>query len=119
MADLFSNRGVRFLAAGLGFLAFAGSLLLVVFYKYLLPAAELSNGMDTAGKKQLSAVSMVVLVIVLVSLLGTLILIFRPMKAILSNKSSARTKTLYTDAWAEAGKRVKADDAPSDDSPKK
>jgi hypothetical protein len=116
MADLFPNRGIRFLAAGLGFLAFTGSLLLVVFYRYLLPAAELAKGMDSAGKKQLSAVSMGVLVIVLAFLLGMLVLMFRPIKSLLSNRSNPRSPTRYEDAWAEAGRRIQSQDLPTDDS---
>jgi len=116
MPDLFPNRGVRFLAAGLGFISFAGTLMLVVFYQYLFPAAELAKGMDSTGKRQLSALSAVVLVVVLLSLLGVLILMFRPFKMLLSNRSNPRTVTRYEDAWAEAGRRVKADDAEQNDS---
>jgi asparagine N-glycosylation enzyme membrane subunit Stt3 len=117
MADLFPNRGMRFLAAGLGFIAFSGSLLLVVFYRFLIPAAELAKGMekDAIGKRQLSAISLAVMIVVLVSLLGVLILMFRPIKSLLSNKTNPRTVTKYQDAWAEAGRRAKADDEPRDE----
>jgi hypothetical protein len=100
------GRGVRLITAAAVFLCSAAALLLLVSYRYLLPALAAARGADTIARKQLAAISALVLIVVLVCLLGMLIVLFRPGRMFLPRKTEPRTRTKYVDAWAEAGKRL-------------
>jgi hypothetical protein len=85
--------------------AFAGVLLLVSD-RYLLPAMRSAHGADPMARKQLAAISLLVLVIVLVALMGILFLVVRPGRLFLPRRLSPRTRTSYVDAWTESARRM-------------
>lgn len=88
----------------LGFLA----LILVVCYKYLLPAARIARDInaDERARKHLAAISSLVLVLVLFAVLAILIIAFRPSRWLFPRKSSPRIRTKYVDAWKESANRL-------------
>ncbi len=106
------GRGTRIITTVAVFLCAAAALVLLVSHRYLLPALAAAKGADPAARKQLAAISSLVLIAVLVCLLGMLIVLFRPGRMFLPRKTEPRTRTKYVDAWAEAGKRMQ----PTDDS---
>lgn len=91
--------------AVLAFLVAFVALLLAVTYLYLLPAFQAAAVADDAQKRQLKAVSLLVLAVVLFVLLAMLLLTLRPGRLLL-RRPAPRTRTSYVDAWAESGKRV-------------
>jgi len=99
----------------LAFLCAAVAILLLVLERYLLPAARAAKGMDPKGRKQLAALSILVLTIVLVMLLVALILAIRPGRFFLPRRGEPRTRTSYIDAWEEAGKRMQTPQEDSQD----
>ncbi len=111
------GRGARVLTAIAVFLSLAGALVLVVSYRYLIPALAAAKGADPVARKQLAAISSLVLVVVLVCMFLMLVVLFRPGRMLLMRKSDPRTRTKYVDAWAEAGKRAQADNADEPDDP--
>lgn len=96
----------------LGFLAGAVIILLLVAHQYLLPAIRASHNLDERGRKQLAAVSILVLAVVLVMLVVGLILTIRPGRFFLPRKPAPRMRTSYVDAWEESGRRM--DTPPAD-----
>ncbi|MGA2497419.1 MAG: hypothetical protein ABSH20_06740 [Tepidisphaeraceae bacterium] len=111
------GRGVRIVTAVAVFLCSAAALVLLVSHRYLLPALAAARGADPIARKQLAAISWLVLIAVLVCLLGMLIVLFRPGRMFLPRKTEPRTRTKYVDAWAEAGKRLQPTDESDDDGP--
>src|SRR6185295_10492272 len=105
----------RTLTSIIVFLLFSGMAIGVTIQRYLIPAMAAAQGADSIARKQLSAISSLVLVVVLVSLLIMLILIFRPGRMFLQRRSGPRTQTKYVDAWAEAGRRVSSADLGAED----
>jgi hypothetical protein len=96
----------RPLIATFSFLAGSSVVLLLVIYRYLLPAMAASHGVDERGRKQLAAISALVLILVLVILLGILILVVKPGRLFMPRKSPPRTRTHYPDAWEESARRT-------------
>lgn len=94
------------------FLAGSSLVLLLVIYRYLLPAMAAAQGVDERAKKQLAAISVLVLILVLVILLGILILVLKPGRLFMPRKSPPRTRTHYPDAWQESARRTET--PPSD-----
>jgi hypothetical protein len=97
------------------FLCGSFALLLVVCHQYLLPAMSLVPGADAPARKQLAAISLLVLIVVLTALLGLLIVAVRPGRLFLPRKGPSRQRTHYVDAWAESARRLRS---PPDESPK-
>jgi hypothetical protein len=81
-------------------------LLFLVADRFLLPAMQMIPGLDASGKKHLGAISRLVLVVVLFSLLALLLLLFRPGRMFLPGKPPPRTRTNYVDAWEESARRM-------------
>lgn len=76
---------------------------------YLVPALSAVHGADASGRRQLSAVSALVLSVLLTVLLVVLMLAFRPHRFFFPRGGRTVIKTKYVDAWAEAGKRASGD----------
>jgi hypothetical protein len=90
----------------LAFLAGSVVLLWLVADRYLIPAVRASHNIDAIGRKELAALSALVLAVVLICLLAGLILIVRPGRFFLPRQHSPRTRTPYVDAWGESAKRI-------------
>ena len=90
----------------LGFMLAAWVILFIVSDLYLIPAMRLAQGADGIARKQLAALSALVLAIILTALLAILMLILRPGRFFVPGKSTPKTRTKYVDAWAEAGQRM-------------
>lgn len=92
-------------------LAFMGVfviILLLVVYRYLLPAFSAADAADATARKQLAAISSLVLAVVLFALLAILMLILRPGRFLFPGKTLPRVQTRYQDAWAESARRMEA-----------
>lgn len=97
---------VRFLVFLVGF----AGLLVFVSYYYLFPAMEAAGSANAPQRKVLAAHSRLILAIVLFIVLVGLILTFRVGRFFQPSRRQPRAKpTVYPDAWAEAGKRVKVE----------
>src|ERR1051325_3763334 len=90
----------------IGFMLAAWVILFLVTDIFLIPALRVANGADAIAKKQLAAISALVLAIILTCLLAILMLVLRPGRFFLPRKSEPRGRTRYVDAWAEAGQRM-------------
>lgn len=103
-----TNRSGRTYWAILVFLIGFTILLVGVCSYYLIPAmdAATSTGITPKEKRQLMAVSRLMLAVVLFVVFAGLLLTFRVGRFFLPRKSGPRTQTNYVDAWAEAGKRM-------------
>lgn len=100
----------RMYIAVMVFLAGFFAVLVVVVHQYLLPAMQAAQGVDAAARRQLAAISLLVLAIVLVGVVMLLIVAFRPGRMFLPRRHDPRPRTHYPDAWEEAGRRVDADE---------
>lgn len=90
----------------LAFLIGAVLIVWLVLEKYLLPAVLAARNIDEIGRKHLAALSSLVLAVVMVLLLAWLILLIRPGRFFLPRKAAPRSRTTYTDAWAESARRM-------------
>jgi hypothetical protein len=90
----------------LAFLVLSLVVLAVVSNRYLLPAIEAARGADPAARKELAAISVLVLVLVLFCLLAILVLLFRPARLLFPRNPPPRTRTRYEDAWSESARRM-------------
>jgi len=99
-------------------LAFAALIAVVAFY-YLLPALDAARGADVAGRRQLSAFSMLLMAVILFVLLVGLAMTFRIHRFFFPRPIPKRTQTEYVDAWSESARRMSdplaAEDFPNDD----
>src|SRR3982751_5880048 len=82
----------------IGFMIAAWVILFLVTDVYLIPALKAVQGADSIARKQLAALSALVVAI--------LLLILRPGRFFLPGKSGPKTRTKYVDAWAAAGERM-------------
>jgi hypothetical protein len=89
-------------------------LLWIVSNRFLLPALHIAQGMDSPARRQLAAISSLVLTIVLLCLLVLLFTAFRPSRLFFPRKTDPRTKTDYIDAWQESADRMPMPDDDSD-----
>jgi hypothetical protein len=89
------------------YLASFSVLIVIVANYFLFPAIIASHGADASGRRQLSAVSALLLAVVLTVLLIGLLLAFRIHRFFFPRGERNFVKTEYVDAWAEAGKRAK------------
>jgi len=90
----------------IGFMLAAWIILFLVTDLFLIPALRVANGADSLARKQLAAISALVLAIILTCLLAVLMLILRPGRFFLPRKPEPKVRTKYVDAWAEAGQRM-------------
>jgi hypothetical protein len=90
----------------IGFMLAAWVILFMVTDLFLIPAIRVASGADTIARKQLAAISALVLTIILTSLLAILLLVLRPGRFFLPRKTDPKVRTKYVDAWAEAGQRL-------------
>lgn len=101
-------RRVGIIAGVLFYLEGFGYLLLLVLHRFLAPAVEAVKNADAAGKKQIQAVSWLVLIVLLFYLGAGLALIFRFGRLFFPRGGERRVSpTAHVDIWAEAGKRLK------------
>jgi hypothetical protein len=101
-----SHRLRRALWASVAFLAGFGALIVIVFHYFLVPAVTAAKDADIAGKRQLSAVSMLLLAILLFIMLTGLLMTFRIRRFFQPSELRTRTKTDHIDAWAESARRM-------------
>ena len=101
-----SHRLRRVLWGSVAFVAGFSALIVIVFHYFLVPAAAAAKSADLAGKRQLSAVSMLMLVILLFIMLIGLLMTFRVRRFFQPSQSGAPTKTQHIDAWAESARRM-------------
>lgn len=92
------------------FLASYVVLLIVVSRLYLIPAMKALADATDSEKKLLSAHSLLLLAVILFILGVGMVLTFRVGRFFFPLPTPRRTQTRYIDAWAEAGKRAKADE---------
>jgi len=90
----------------IGFMLAAWIVLFLVTDMFLIPAIRAASGADTIARKQLAAISALVLAIILTCLLAILMLVLRPGRFFLPRKPEPKVRTKYVDAWAEAGQRL-------------
>ena len=95
-----------FALAFIGFMLAAWIILFLVTDLFLIPALRAANSADSFARRQLAAISALVLAIILTCLLAILMLILRPGRFFLPKKSEPKVRTKYVDAWAESAKRV-------------
>jgi hypothetical protein len=107
-------RPSRSIWATLVFLLGFTLLIILVSHYFLLPAILASRDATAQEKQHIQAVATLVLTIVLFILGVGLVLTLRVKRFFLTPAPRTRTKTEYSDAWAEAGKRAKLseDDEP-------
>lgn len=97
----------------MAFLAGFSVLIVIVANYFLLPATSAVPAADVEGKRQLSAVSALLLAILLFIMVVGLLMTFRIRRFFLPNESATRSSTQHIDAWAESGRRMTA--PPDDD----
>ena len=90
----------------IGFMLAAWIILFLVTDLFLIPALRVANGADSLARKQLAAISALVLAIILTCLLAIVFLVLRPGRFFMPRKSEPKVRTRYVDAWAEAGQRI-------------
>jgi hypothetical protein len=96
----------RALWATVAFLAGFGALIVIVANYFLIPAADAARTADQIGKRQLSAVAMLMLAILLFVMLIGLLMTFRIRRFFQPSDTGTRHKTELTDAWAESARRL-------------
>jgi hypothetical protein len=96
----------RFHWAIAAFLLGFAVLLLILTHSYLLPAFGAFRTASPEEKKRIAAYSRLLLAVILVMLTAGLVLTFRVGRYFLPRHRPPRTKTQYTDAWAESGRRM-------------
>jgi hypothetical protein len=113
------RRGVAYWGVVIYLLGFA-ALALVFLHYYLLPAYRASQHADIHARRQIGAVSALMLSVFLIYLLCGVILTFRVGRFFFPRPGSKRVTTTYIDAWKEAGRRLNEnakDDDESDENP--
>jgi len=101
------RRGGRSIWAFVGFLALFCILLVMVTKVYLLRALADFNGADERGRRLIAVHALLMMAAILATLGLSWMLIFRIGRYFFPGKKEKRVKTEYTDAWEEAGKRMK------------
>jgi len=96
----------RSLWATVAFLAGFGVLIVIVANYFLIPAADAARSADHVGRRQLSAVAMLMLAILLFIMLIGLVMTFRIRRFFQPSELATRHKTEHIDAWAESARRM-------------
>jgi H+/Cl- antiporter ClcA len=107
LPDAIRRRLRRTLWGMVAFLCGFEALLAILTWYYLIPALQAANNADLTQRRQLSAWSELLLVIVLVLLIVGLILLFRVRRFF--ERPALRHKTKYVDAWSEQANRLRDD----------
>src|SRR4051812_23348747 len=94
-----SHRLRRALWASVAFLAGFSAIIVIVANYFLLPAVDAAKAADVAGKRQLSAVSALLLTILLFIMLIGLLMTFRIRRFFQPREAVSRDKTQHIDAW--------------------
>jgi hypothetical protein len=93
--------------AFIAFLALSFILLMLLTHVYLLRALADFKGADDRGRRLIGVHALLLLSVTLAILGLSWMLIFRIGRYFFPQKREPMTKTQYTDAWAESGKRMK------------
>jgi quinol-cytochrome oxidoreductase complex cytochrome b subunit len=101
------RRRGRSVWAFIGFLALFVILLVMVTKVYLLRALADFNGADERGRRLIGLHALLLMSVILAILGLSLMLIFRIGRYFFPGNREKLAKTTYTDAWEEAGKRMK------------
>jgi len=96
----------RFHLAVIAFLFVFAALLEIVRRWFLSPASAAWQGADVAGQHMITAVSRLLLAIILLFLVVGLALVLRARHR-LHKLRSASPRTTHVDAWAESGRRLR------------
>jgi small-conductance mechanosensitive channel len=119
MADHETARRLRrALWAAVAFLCGFAALIVIVGNYYLVPALDAAHTADTAGKRQISAFSMLLLAVILFTLIIGLLMTFSIRRFFFPTSSKPVARTEHIDAWAESAKRMatpKRDDSHAED----
>jgi cytochrome b561 len=99
-----SGLGFRILAFFLGF----GVILLVVARYFIYPATRAAVDADPSQRTRLAAYAALLMFVLLALLVAGMILVFRWGRLFHRNEAS-RSKTKYSDAWEESGRRARGD----------
>jgi O-antigen/teichoic acid export membrane protein len=103
-----SGRPGRSILAAVAFLVSFSLLLLVVFYRFLIPAISAAAATTLpAHRRELRALSTLMLALLLVALVLGLILTFPLARMLFPRRTSPRARTQYPDAWTESARRLK------------
>lgn len=105
--SVFPRHSGRIIWPMIAFLAGFAALLVMVCYGYLFPAMRAFHDAPPQQKQQLAATGRLMLAVVLFILIAGLVLAFRLGRFFLPRHRRSASPTQYTDAWAEAGRRVK------------
>jgi hypothetical protein len=100
-------RSARSVWPFVGFLGLFCILLVMVTRFYLPEALAAFKGADERGRKLIAAHALLMLFVVLVILGLSWMLIFRIGRYFFPRGRQPEPKTKYTDAWTEAGKRLR------------
>lgn len=100
------TRPARIHWATLAFLFGFSVLIVFICYYYLFPAMEAARQATPQERRTLSVHATLLLAVVLVILLAGIILTFRIGRFFFPGPVAKREQTKYTDAWAEAGRRL-------------
>jgi hypothetical protein len=106
LARLNLRRGGRTYAGVVAYLLIFVVLLLLMLHYVFQPVAEAASGAAREQRHRLGAVAWLMLSVTLVYLLAGAILVFRVGRFFFPQPLRPRTRTGYTDIWAEAGKRA-------------
>jgi len=107
LAQMRGFRAGRLYLPIVGFLLAFWVILFLVTDHYLLPAIMAAHHADALARRQIAAISSLVLAIILSSLVALLLLAIRPGRFFQPRKRSPRSRTRYVDAWAESAHRMK------------
>jgi len=89
------------------FVFIMGVIISIVAYRLSVLAGRLRDA-DETTRRQLGALSALVLAVLLVCLFIVLVVIVRPARFFLPRGTTPRARTRYSDAWEEAGRRAPA-----------
>lgn len=98
-----------------GFLLAFAVMLIGVCRWYLLPAMDAFNHADKLQRRLLGLHALLIMSALLVALGMMMVLMFRVGRFFFPRPGSPRSKTTYTDAWTEAGKRMRTPDESTSD----
>jgi hypothetical protein len=92
-------------------------MVLFAAYRFLAPAIRAAGATTRdAQKAELRAESLLILTILLFILLVGIFVAFRPSRFFFPRRGEPRTRTNYTDAWAESAKRLEVPPEEGEDS---
>jgi hypothetical protein len=93
----------------------AVGLIMLVSFRFLLPALDAWNHATKPEQKRLWAYALLLMVVVLLCIVLLLVTSFRIGRFFLPGARQSRQTTQYPDAWAESAKRLKVDPPEEED----